>query len=480
MMKEEITNIDMLTARQRLVSAIWDLEEESPVIAAVVEMWVRKISSPDSKKEQKIKVLARPLIHHFRGFLQSLHQPFAPEEHKCDVLFIPISKRSNYLSACELVVNALIEEDRKVTVGVVDLGKSYWRRAESKSNDRVVNYILSLNNGSVRRFFKVADNILLLASTRLKKNSLLSDWFLRNRSQLKRELAVVLKKIEYIRKWLEWIGCKIVITMNEQNTTGSIFVTAAKLNGLQCHQILHGTPARLYWPFVSDQTWVWGNVSKQALIEYGAPEDRLPVIGNLEITEALRNLSRQKKDSPAFNKARKRNFLFLAQIHGRRLYKAEGFKNVFNWLKEVFSGLDKSWHITVRMHPSDGKDEERLVRNKLGFLGNRLHFSEPGTVLIEDAKKADFACSCSSTAVLVPLVIGVPCSLVWSEDMNRLFGKPFLEERFVARTPQQLSEIINIWQDKRVSKDIIATMLDNIETADKVAAKHVLDCLQNL
>jgi hypothetical protein len=339
----------------------------------------------------------------------------------------------------------------------------------------VITYYLSLNTGTKSHYLKEADKILGRVWGRIAIDAYLSHWFEQRRAFHRRQAAVMLQKIDSIRGWLSRICCKILITPNEQDHSSSLFVAAAKMNGLPCHQILHGTPTRLYWPFVSDQTWVWGKNSQTAFLEYGATTERVPIIGNLEITHWLKNLPYIVQKTMGKDLQSGKNFLFLSQLLGVELYNAPGFKDVFDWLAEIFGSSDMSdWRVTVRMHPSDGEQNRKFVMEKLGFLGNRLCLSQGQSSLLEDAKAADFACACSSTAILTPLVIGIPSALTWTKDMNKLFGKPFFDETNVAKNAQELKALIFRRRGISSIDDIPSTMLSNIRMADKAAAQHIL------
>ncbi|UCE99394.1 MAG: hypothetical protein JSV82_09585 [Planctomycetota bacterium] len=483
-MGTETSKWDMLTARQHLVDALWSLVEDHPVVAALVAHWTSEIFQHGIANKGRVlretKSFARLLVRSGRSMCQLLGRACAEKDEPCDVLIVPLTGRSEMMAVSQMLVNAILEEDHDVRVGTVELGKSWLRQSTSRLNKRVVNYHLSLNNSFEWEYLRDADALLTLIGPRFEKDDFLADWFRQRWPEQRWEIARFLKKVEYVRGWLEKIECKVVITPNEQHASGSLFVTAAKMNGLMCHQILHGTPARLYWPFVSDETWVWGETSRQAFIEYGAPSDRLPIIGNLEITHWLRTVRDTDKTCAGTSKATVRNFLFLSQLHGTNLYDAEGFKQAFDWLAKVLSSQKTLWQLTVRLHPSDKKDARRFIRDKVGFLGERLQFSEGSSPLMEDARNADFACTCSSTAVLTPLVIGVPCALLWTKDMDRLYGRPFLDAKHVATNPQELNSIMSRKENRVSSELTVTTMLRNIKTADKVAARHVLECLCSL
>lgn len=466
----------MLEIRQELVDILWDMVEKNHFVAPFIEMLVRQIIWGSIKNpywRQYFRKWAHYGFYSLQRITQSWEQIFPPAHQSCDVLFVPISKRSNYLSGCQLVTKALFEQDKNIKVGMVEFGRDFLRKEKCKQGDRMLQYTLSLNSIVAKGCLKEAEKLLSVIAMRLEKHSFYSEFLLTNQFQLLSWLALYMKKVDYVKGWLERIQSKIVITMNEQDTSSSIFVTAARMSGIKCHQILHGIPARFYWPFVSEKTWVWGPISQKALIEYGAPEESLPIIGNLEVTHWLATESHKKKVKTAVDDSSVRNLLFFSQLLGLDLYNAPDFVNALDVIAKVFSRIDHNWNLTIRMHPCDREKSLQMVRDKLGFLGERLTISQGSFSLLEDSMNADFACTCSSTAILTPLVMDIPCALLWGDDMDRLFGRPFLPPKYVARNANELKELIDAGQT--MSRDEIEDeMLANLETADKVAADYIV------
>lgn len=480
--KKTNTGWGIVSVRQRLVEKLWDLSEDEPVVPALIDRWSRDIVAKSNSDagllRSCLETISKSCLRMSRTLFHFLMQAFAKSDEHCDILIIPIMSRSNCRDMAEMLINSLKAQDPEIVIGRAGLSRHIFKSLCSVKQKRMVDYQLSLNTMIMPKFFRDADDIISQISVRLQDDQLLGDWFCNNKRRLRDGLAKFLQDVATVRIWFKQVGCKVVITFNEQDTSSSIFVTAARMNGIKCHQILHGTPARFYWPFVSEKTWVWGPISKEAFIEYGAPEESLPIIGNLEVTHWLKTASHKKRRKITPDDSSVQNLLFFSQLRGLDLYNATDFVDALDVIAKVFSGIACNWNLIVRMHPCDREKSLQIVRDKLGFLSERLIISQGSSSLLEDSVNADFACTCSSTAILAPLVMNIPCALLWGDDMERLVGKPFLPEKYIARNADELKILVETAQ--AIPRDQIESeMLANLETADKVAADYVLAELRN-
>jgi hypothetical protein len=354
---------------------------------------------------------------------------------------------------------------KEIKSAVVLGGNSKFKRVYRYDEKNTSFIRISLEELIEKKHFKLAcvifDRVLhsIKQEDRFVFNKLLD-----GEKKVVKQFALELQKMYKICRWLKEVQCKVLICYAEW-PPHSIFVNAARLAGCKVFQILHGTPSRLFWPFVSDKIWVWGQTTKKYFENFGCEPGRLEIIGNLEMELYKERFLGSKPDD------NKKNLLFFAQMLGDKLFDTNIFTESLDWLRAIMKTFEDDWTLTVRMHPGEGSDDIQKVKEKLGFLGNRLIISI-GNELVDDVNKASIACTCSSSAILASLMAKIPSFLLWPSEIDCIQGSPILPDEVVIKDIKDISTI-HKYENQDI-ENIKSDILTNVGCAFEVAAKYLI------
>jgi len=263
-------------------------------------------------------------------------------------------------------------------------------------------------------------------------------------------------------------------------------VAAAKHEKINTCQILHGMPERFYWPFLSDETWVWGPKTRKIFQEYGAPDCRLQTIGGLEFSMFLSSkaveVGRNICPLHAQNKLSSGNLntlLFLSQWHGRKEIGDREYREILNWIGDVLSQRKDSWQLMVRLHPGDDKNTVEAFEGLYRDYEIKVGFSTGESTLRDDVLGSDFVCTHSSTGILMALLLKTRCALLWPGDRSQMADEPFLDYPFLATSSSELDEVLEstISDDDYIKS--VNDLLGDPEMSGPKSSQRIVELLAN-
>lgn len=459
----------------KVTDALWRVVAENPSIAPAIYSWTiakqgGEISGPERKNPLKSGTrMGRELKRfweRYSGFWSRW-----PKE-KCDVLFVPNSSRSNYLGACMLVAESLFEQAPWIKTGFIIPADWVPENSTDSPHDQFCfyrfkkGYLFSIP--LLLRSFQLFGQIKSL----VRHDKQLFNWFAKE-SFLRRWRKILssLFTVHFSRKWLKRAGCSLVITPNEQWMPGSTLVAAASLEGIYTCQILHGLPFRYYWPFLSEEFWLWGPVTERALQEYGAPPNRLKTLGSLEFAGSPKQAWKHRSGL--------KTCLFLSQWHGRENLGVAAYLEILNWIGTAIADYDRDWRLVIRWHPHDGEDGLEVHKRLFLEYGVNVSYSEKGKSLEEDVMVADFVCTQSSTAILMSLKLGVPCTLLWAREHFRILGEPFLGPPFLSTGSNELKKAMSGEIQEEVYRKSTLDLLGDPEITTRNTSRRITEILSH-
>lgn len=433
---------DPIFVWQHLCFSLQNLIEIDPVLLPLIRRWADLYAT--SKSHTSAKSMVNQL------FNQIPHRSIEKEnivikeqddiKQTCQVLFVPGFARINCLGVSQTIAQTLWQENPNFKLGIISPQKMEEGNLP-ELDERFIQCEFNEKKFSSFNSYFPAFRLAVKVRNSLKSDPHLECQWRRNGFLRILEIARYQENKERAKKFLEQMNTSLVICLNEQLWPGSALIPAAKELGIPTVQILHGTPTRLYWPFISDETWVWDDFTKNMFMEYGAPESKLVSVGNLEVVYWLENHN-ISKDKLRDESSDVRICLFLSQWVGSKVWGIDGFDEPVNWLAEALSKENEQWKVVVRLHPYDDIDARDGISNKLSFLGDRLSFTDHNTPLAEDIFNADIVCTGSSTAVLMALAFNKIGFLIWSPAMEYVHGQPFLDKSNVVYSGQELFQLM--------------------------------------
>ena len=470
-----MSHLDLITAWQHLYMSLEDMIETEPILLPLVRRWASSIVvSPQSNPLQKIFRTSQGQDDHQigeQGNGEGVGNKVSDIE-TCDILFVPGFARINCVGVSQSVAHALWQTQPNLKIGMIPpdgLEEANLPRLDN----RFVLYKLVEKKTPSLRFFYTAWQLARQVKKYLQGDPLLSAWWYKSGYLRLLEIARFQENKQRAKILLQQMNCRLVVCLNEQLWPGSVFIPAAKELEIPTAQILHGTPTRLYWPFISDEIWIWDH-STQAMFEgYGTPSSRLYTTGNLESSFWLTEYD-VPESTPKKKTGGLLTCLFLSQWAGSEIWGVAGFDEPVNWLADALSEQNEQWQVVVRLHPYDGPEARVAMQKTLSFLGDRLTFSDKLTPLIEDILEADVVCTGSSTAVLMAFAYNKPGLLLWSSAMEHVHGRPFLDEVNVVYSSQALSQIMKNGVQSFGEVNSTAICKD----ANQVAARRVMKLLK--
>ncbi len=163
----------------------------------------------------------------------------------------------------------------------------------------------------------------------------------------------------------------------------------------------HGVSDFFWWPFVSDFCGVWGEAFADEMRQFGAPSERLAVVG-YPSTDGIFQRAKTMEQARETNN-REPVCLFLSQTHGAK-YEPEIFARYREFIVEVTKLMPRiKWKI--KLHPME---DDSFYRELGKDIFDRLTF-HPKDISLEDAvTDADVVSTTFSTAGLEAMIMDRP------------------------------------------------------------------------
>ena len=465
---------DLVTSWQRFIDTFDELLEEHPSLLPLVRQWVGTFAFASSPTLQEIFEKSLRRIRP-RGSRAKTARPEndISEGADCDVLFIPRSMRSNYLAACQTVASTLWERTPTLRLGIIPPhNRTGSGLAELDSRFIQCN---PLSGGrplgqDIRQGYQLWSAIYRAS----RRDKTIHRWIRATSPRRIIELIWFLRNVRQAQTWLHQSGCRLIVSANDLLPPASYLIASARAAGVATCQILHGSPTRLYWPFLSDETWTWDRQTSKTLQDYGAPEQRLSIVGNLEALYWAGLARSDEFMAPETPKNASRTCLFLSQWHGSSDWGVKGFEEPLTWLRDALVNTS-GWDLHVRLHPLEGESVKQEITHHLAAAGIVAHFSGGDVPLLKDILQADLVFTGSSTAGLMSLTVGRPTRFIWTDTMAYLHGEPFVNSDYVLHTPQAVQEIL---QDNLLEQPRLP-LANGVDSPADNAARRILYYLEN-
>jgi len=436
----------MMAAQEDLLA---DFPEALPILRSAVGHLTSQggpqAGSPvrGSSKWQKIGKLFS--CFHYRSFFQDKGGNASAAE---QILFVPLFDRNYCLDACGLVMRAVQEASPGVGISMVA------PPVRNRSQNEVPEGVIWREESEIAKSWP-SFRMLLRGATAyfrfvagVRKNGehlqYLTEGFGRWRLKFLLKFLIHYRFVASGATWLRRENIGQLVTINDTVDSGAWLFGAAKVQGLKTHLIMHGVSGPQSWPFLADQCWVWGERSRQALIDFGAPPERLSVVGHLESELGAHSSSRERPELTSVrleSPGEKKTLLIFSQVCGNHGWKTDVFNEIFEAVIEVLPGLTTSWKLRVRSHPSESAEILGTIIaacEKVGIEVERTG-SNP---LEDDLGCANWALSVNSTALLSSLLAGIPSAQFYPDHFRSQVGTPFLSEELVVDSARGLAELL--------------------------------------
>jgi hypothetical protein len=471
----------MMSAQEDLLA---DFPEALPILRTAVGQLTSQggpqtgLPVRGSSKWQKIGTFFS--CFHYRSFLQDKRGNARASEH---LLFVPLFDRSYCLDACGRVMKAVQEASPGVGISVVappvmnrsqnEVPEGVTWREESEIAKSWPSFKMLLRGGAAYLRF--------VAGVRRNREhrEYLMEGFGRWRLKFLFKFLIHYRFVASGATWLKRENIAQLVTINDTVDSGAWLFGAAKVQGLKTHLIMHGISGPQSWPFLADHCWVWGERSRLALIEFGAPPERLSLVGHLESELGAHFSSRERHEltlAHLESPGEKKTLLIFSQVCANHGWKTEVFNEIFEVAIEVLSGLTELWKIRVRCHPSESAETLSEITAACQKVGIEMELTG-AHLLDDDLACANFALSVNSTALLSSLLAGIPSAQFYPDHFRRQVGTPFFSEELVVDSVAGLAELL-----ERSPASMSALLTDNVQAifsnrgrAAAVAAELLLE-----
>jgi hypothetical protein len=241
--------------------------------------------------------------------------------------------------------------------------------------------------------------------------------------------------------------------------------------------IQHGVAAGFWWPCVADKLLLWGNSTRNDLMKYGAPADRLAVCGMPSADHLLRQGQASSGAKPCNAVS---SYVILSNTQGRSLY-PDLYARYGLLLKAVVAATPATrW--TVKLHP---REDETFYRELLDGRFPNFSILPKSTSLAEAVMQADVACTLFSTAGMEAMIMRRPLVVFDVGPVIREYAWwPKSGGGVYVGSPEEMAEFVKkAASDGQFLSDLVAKqdqfLSENIANPGR-AAEAVLDTIQEV
>lgn len=218
-----------------------------------------------------------------------------------------------------------------------------------------------------------------------------------------------------IRRLLQAIKPRVLVLPVDQFMPGSSAVVVARQLGIPTLVLLHGAVSAYNAPLTADKMGVWGELSRQQMMDLGVEPDDLVVLGS------------PRHDNPPYrqDKTAKRRLVDLLDLNpNKRIFTffsngndllrntAGAVEGCADWLRVATERMGGDWQMVVRLHPNE---DGRLYEGMTGLKVYK-HTCDLGTALAG----SDVVGALCSTALLEGVLYGKPVAQFWADGWPEL------------------------------------------------------------
>ena len=387
------------------------------------------------------------------------------DPHELRVLFDPNSNRPNCVGACRK-----IEKELKKTVR----GCSCFYIESTRNSVELLSQDCSLIFHDRIRIINPFRCIVLI-TTMLhhiwRGNRRLVGHIIQLLPQILRSLIIIQSRMYEARRLLRENHINWFITPNEQSGLSSVFLVAARLEGIKVGQFLHGMPTRLYTPSLSDVFWVWGPVTKRMLqCKRHDSYSEIVETGSLEFSGESAVVQKEEMLGHEIGKYR---LLILSQLIGDDLWETTAFSKAMRTMVLAMSELDE-WHVVIRMHPQSDHYIKQKIEHLFAEVGCAYSFSSI-EALDQDITESDFVCTASSSGIIEAIIQKKPLCLVWNDELEEIHGDSFLPTEMVTRTVEELISMVSATKSPsdELCQSAISELMGSVE-ASRLVCQNII------
>ena len=352
------------------------------------------------RNDDKEKVLARKqyketnrqlLIHWVLVWMNRFQLLFAP---KADLLFMT-SHPDHHAQYGEL--EPLFKEKGITWVYITNKLKIYQ---ELKRKEKRVYFLDNANKNDLSRFYVDTKNT--------------PDFEKAIESHVQQHLGY----FRYLEKQLRWminrLSPKVIVTANELLVPQRVALMLFREKSLQTLCLQHGYISAnnvIYKELLSDQFLVYGQVSKQAMLDMGFPENRMEVVGSLLYKDTLPHFA---PSTQSFLSLGKKNILVAFSGAGNstslkhHLMQIQTIDALANEMEDV--------HFLVKLHPKDDiQYYQGIHRNNIRVVSHADFMNQKGD-FIDVIARSNAVITSVSTSMYDAFKLGVPVCVLDLEN----------------------------------------------------------------
>lgn len=391
----------------------------------IIQMFLINQHSPKTKRGKFnyilliLKLLAENL------FLTGWRKKFNIDTPETDILFISHTERSDIWPSMLKLVYAIhsISPDLRLTALIpskLSECPDFVRRIDSESAE-------SPNQKGLLKF-KILSLVAFLRSTVAllvyPRDKELRHNILKTLPEILYTLLQVSFVIQFGRRLIQQIKPKAVVVSVDSSSPISCGAAIEKIPVLT---IQHGIREVYYARFISDICYIWGKISRDCLLEWGAIPESLVEGGSLkvaavenEIKESRRNAQRNEslKHLVELKSQGFKVFVFLSQgLTTSHFQGIEGAKYdiAFSWVIEAHKYLRGKYCFVIKLHPSERGPQAYIDRWGNDALDGII-FIDGKVRIFELLSIADVAAVVKSTSGLDTMLAGVPLIQLFSDE----------------------------------------------------------------
>jgi len=357
------------------------------------------------------------------------HAAVEPGYPKCDVLFVALGNRANCVGVGRRVDRTIRELRSPLRMAFFQPAEEVILDASSGRGHAVITMGRHLQPGWVLRFARLA---LFVYAVGMRRPSVRS-YILRHPAITLFTLLKALVRCGSCRHVLRETEAKAVMAANEGgvSSSGAALFAVAREMGIRTVQYLHGMPNPMWFPFLSDEFWVWSELTISMFRHQGVEDSlvrRMLPVGSLEYDDEGYPVA-----SPVNEVASQtgRRILVFSQLGCDPAWGTDVFTTIARRFAAGLSGIG-GLQVRIRLHPNEHDVEADRWRTILA--GVPVEVSPRSNTLTDDVAWSTHAYSNGSTAILAALKAGKACYLLWDEEMNSIHGCPPFPEPYVAIT----------------------------------------------
>lgn len=342
--------------------------------------------------KNKKKVSLKLLFIHF--ILFKINKLFLLFANRVDVMFM-ISSPNHYKQYVE------IEQVLKINgvnwAYVTNKLKIY---RELKANKKNVYFLDNVNNNYLENFYVKSNNSIEFEKAMDNHIRLNSKYFV------------------YIESQINWIidrlSPKIFITANDLLIPHRVAVLIFKERSLPTICLQHGyisSHTTIYKEILADQFLVYGQYSKQSMLNMGFPENRIQIVGSLLFNAHLQKTSEITK---TFLKLGKKNVLVAFSGAGNSTSFKHHIKQI-SAIGELASKLTEV-HFLIKLHPKDDLAHYFKLKNDNISIVSHIEFLHRKGSFTDLISMADIMITSTSASMFDAFKLGVPVCVLDLEN----------------------------------------------------------------